>query len=231
MNHLPAPLRLRLAIDSGNPGVAVAYGLVTDLYQVAPDELLRYLVTHGLVNELRRFDDVIPTHPELMDLATTTGQLTVIQHLVGLGVQPTHSMLIRAIKSRQLTAVRYLVEQGAPIDQYAVNTAALKGGLELVRYFAGLGLRPSRGLLNMIAWLGDPEVVRYYLEELGAVPTRETLVDAVRSGNLGLVQYLIDHPTYPQVPTGLMVAIASERGNLTLADYLAHRMADQGGSV
>jgi ankyrin repeat protein len=116
--------------------------------------------------------------------AAGQGQLEVIRALVGRGADVNggksyfhiESPLERAIKNKRLEAVQFLLEQGAAVH-------GIDGGYTL-------------SALGYAARVSDVDICRQLLSRQGVVVGSQELLEAVRSGQLSIVELLLDSEDY-----------------------------------
>ena len=175
-----------------------------------------YLASLGLVS-------VIGTKSmAAKSMAAKYGSLVALRTFIKHGMSPTPDVLYQAVTYGHLNIVKYLVEHGMRIIKTIVDWAAIVGHLEIVKYFASLGRYPSPDELDTVASRGHLDMVHYFVDELNMVPTQMTLVSAVRSGNLDLVVYLVEHPTHSVHPDQSAINTADELSHQNIVRYLSN---------
>ena len=168
-----------------------------------------------------------PNEPNSNPLIETIGQGDVesINFLISVGVKITDNALEIAVDFGDVQTVETLISAGAnPAgnENGPLITAIRNQDIEMVELLTSYDIisNGSNYLLYEAVWSEDEEIVRHLLS-LGISPrvsSNMPLIIAARSGNLGIVQDLVEYGADPT--DQLAISRAMDSGNQDIVNYL-----------
>jgi len=170
--------------------------------------------------------------------ASFNGDLEIVKYLVDNGADVNirnaqgETALMNAVKIGYIEVVKYLVAEGTDVNVKDINgttiidIAFLYNNIEIIKYLLNNGVDKSNIDITIWARLGDLDRVKSALSTNTIdinLNNGELLRNAVQSGNLELVTYLVEKGANiheETFETGNALITASATGNLEIVKYL-----------
>ncbi|AVK76066.1 Ankyrin repeat protein [Pandoravirus kuranda] len=152
--------------------------------------------------------------------AIERGNVRIVERLTedGFGLKDKYfSACSKAILAGQFEVLKLLVSRGAELDRYAVNQAASTGRLDLLEWLVVDNRKWVDEYAYEAAARGGHTAVLDWLLERGIKWAADSVMDAVKCGQLGALQWFHDHGcTF----NSEHAHAAADKGNLAVLQWL-----------